>query len=129
MKIIAHGIDMVNLERISSMVTKHGDHFIKRVYTPGEIAYAGGNKKTTERFAGRFAAKEAVLKLIGTGLRGKMQWTDIEVLNDDLGRPIVSISGEVEVVAKKNGIEQITISITHTAELAMASAVAFADVL
>ena len=129
MKIIAHGIDLVSLKRISSMVKKHEEHFLARVYTEKEIAYAGSNKKRIERLAGRFAAKEAVLKLIGTGLRGKMSWKDIEVVNDDLGRPVVAISGEVKAVADKHGIEQITISITHTADLAMASAVAFAEVL
>jgi holo-[acyl-carrier protein] synthase len=129
MKIISHGIDLVSIERIREMVSRHGSHFLERVYTPGEIAYAGDNKKSAERLAGRFAAKEAVLKLIGTGLRGKMSWLDIETLNDELGRPLVSISGEVKAFADKHRIEQITISITHTHELAMASAVAFADVL
>ncbi len=127
MKIIAHGIDLVHFGRIASMRDKHGRHFLDRVYTERELQYAGDNAKTVERLAGRFAAKEAVLKLIGTGLRGKMLWTDIEVVNDELGRPVVSIDGEVKAVAQKNGIEQITISITHTADFAMASAVAFAD--
>lgn len=129
MKIIAHGIDLVQLSRISSMRDKHGSHFLERVYTQKELDYAGDCKKTVERLAGRFAAKEAVLKLMGTGLRGKMQWTDIEVLNDELGRPAVRLSGEVERLAAQKGIEQITISITHTADMAMASAVALADII
>jgi holo-[acyl-carrier protein] synthase len=128
MKIIAHGIDLVSIERIVSMVSRHGSHFLERVYTPGEIEYAGSGKKSGERLAGRFAAKEAVLKLIGTGLRGKMDWKDIEVLNDHLGRPGVTIRGEVKVFAERQGIEQITISITHTRDTAMASAVALADI-
>jgi holo-[acyl-carrier protein] synthase len=111
------------------MRDKHGSHFLERVYTQKELDYAGDCKKTVERLAGRFAAKEAVLKLMGTGLRGKMQWTDIEVLNDELGRPAVRLSGEVERLAAQKGIEQITISITHTADMAMASAVALADII
>ena len=129
MKTIAHGIDTVNISRIEDMVAKHGEHFLERVFTNREIAYAGTNKKRFERLAGRFAAKEAVLKLLGTGLRGKMKWTDIEVSNDYLGKPAVQLSGEVQIVAEKNGIEQIALSITHTSEIAMASVVAFADLL
>ena len=129
MKTIAHGIDVVNISRIEDMVLKHDTHFLERVYTAREIAYAGTNKKRFERLAGRFAAKEAVLKLLGTGLRGKMKWTDIEVSNDYLGKPTIHLSGEVQTLAEKNGIKQIALSITHTSEIAMASVVAFADLL
>lgn len=124
---ILHGIDLVQISRIALMVEKHNDHFLHRVFTPKEINYAGSGKKSFERLAGRFAAKEAVLKLIGTGLRGKMKWTDIELLNNHLGKPEVVLSGEVANVADNLGISKITISITHTADLAMASAVAIVD--
>ncbi len=79
-----------------------------------------------ENYAGRFAAKEAILKLVGTGWRGKIAWTDIEVTNDPSGRPEVTLSGEVQRIARELGIERISISITHTANFAIASAVALA---
>ena len=86
------------------------------------------NRNTVEKYAGRFAAKEAILKLLGTGWRGKIAWTDIEVTNNDAGRPEVTLSGEVKVIADRMGIGQISISITHTANFAIASAVALARI-
>ena len=124
MKIIAHGIDLVDFPRIAAMVTRHGTRFLDRIFTAKEQADANAVKNTTEKLAGRFAAKEAVLKLIGTGWRGKIAWTDIEVVNNAMGQPIVAISGEVKRIADEQGIEQITLSITHTADFAIASAVA-----
>ena len=73
-------------------------------------------------------AKEAVLKLLGTGWRGKIAWTDIEIVNNPLGQPIVEITGEVKNIAQQAGIEQITLSITHTANFAIASVVALREV-
>ena len=124
MKIIAHGIDLVDFPRIGTMVTRHGQRFMDRVFTAKEQTDASAVKNTTEKLAGRFAAKEAVLKLLGTGWRGKIAWTDIEVVNNALGQPIVAISGEVKRIADEQGIEQITLSITHTADFAIASVVA-----
>ena len=124
MKIIAHGIDLVDFPRIEAMVSRHGARFMDRVFTKREQADAKAIKNSTEKLAGRFAAKEAVLKLIGTGWRGKIAWTDIEVVNNALGQPIVEISGEVKRIADEQSIEQITLSITHTADFAIASVVA-----
>jgi len=124
MNIIAHGIDLVDCPRIEQMLERHGDRFVNRVFTAAEQAYAKANKNTVEKYAGRFAAKEAILKLVGTGWRGKIKWTDIEVVNDAAGRPEVTLSGEVERIAAELKISQISISITHTANFAMASAVA-----
>jgi len=126
MESIAHGIDLVDFPRIDDMIKRHGQKFLDRVYTQQEQLYANRNKNTTEKFAGRFAAKEAILKLIGTGWRGKIAWTDIEILNSPTGQPKVTISGEVEKIADKLGIKNITVSITHTANFAIASAVALA---
>lgn len=124
MKIIAHGIDLVDFPRIEAMISRHGQRFMDRIFTVKEQSDAGAIKNSTEKLAGRFAAKEAVLKLIGTGWRGKIAWTDIEVVNNALGQPIVNISGEVKRIADEQGIEQITLSITHTADFAIASVVA-----
>lgn len=124
MKIIAHGIDLVNFGRIEQMLEKHDKRFLDRVFTATEQTDANKQKNRIEKLAGRFAAKEAVMKLIGTGWRNGIAWTDIEVVNDAMGRPVVSISGKVAELADKNGIEQVTLSITHTSNFAIASAVA-----
>jgi holo-[acyl-carrier protein] synthase len=123
MEILAHGIDLVDFGRIQEMLDRHDSHFLDRVFTSYEQAYAG-QKFPAEKLAGRFAAKEAVLKLLGTGWRGKIAWTDIEITNDPLGQPEVALSGEVARIAKDKGIGQITLSITHTGNFAIASAVA-----
>jgi holo-[acyl-carrier protein] synthase len=126
MKIIAHGIDLVDFPRIEEMVKEHDKRFLDRVFTPAEQAYADANKNRIEKLAGRFAAKEAVLKLLGTGWRGKIAWTDIEIINNPAGQPLVTVSGEVKRLVDKLGIKQISVSITHTANFAIASAVALA---
>ncbi len=113
LEIIAHGIDLVDFPRLEQMIERHGQRFVNRIFTPAEQAYAG-----------RFAAKEAVLKLLGTGWRGKIAWTDIEVTNNEAGRPDVALSGEVKEIADRMKIRHISISITHTANFAIASAVA-----
>ncbi len=127
MQIIAHGIDLVDFPRIEQMIRQHGRRFLDRIFTPAERAYADSNKDRIEKLAGRFAAKEAVLKLIGTGWRGKIAWTDIEIINNPAGQPEVTLTGEVEKIAEKLGVEHICISITHTANFAIASAVAMAQ--
>jgi len=124
--IIAHGIDLVDRLRIENMLSRHGKRFLDRVFTAAEQRYAEANRDKVEKLAGRFAAKEAVLKLLGTGWRGKIAWTDIEVINNAAGQPVVNISGEVKKIAEKVGIKHISVSITHTANFAIASAVALA---
>jgi holo-[acyl-carrier protein] synthase len=124
MQIVAHGIDLVDCPRIEEMVERHGERFINRVFTAAEQAYAEANNNKVEKLAGRFAAKEAVLKLMGTGWRGKIAWTDIEIVNNAAGQPEVTLSGEVEKLADKLGIKHISVSITHTANFVIASAVA-----
>ncbi len=124
MGIIAHGIDLVDCPRIEEMIERHGERFVRRVFTETEQAYAKSNRNEIEKLAGRFAAKEAVLKLIGTGWRGKIAWTDIEIVNNAAGQPEVTVVGEVRKIADELGIEHISVSITHTANFAIASAVA-----
>lgn len=127
MQIVAHGIDLVDCPRIEQMVQRHGERFLKRVFTDAERAYAKANRNEVEKLAGRFAAKEAILKLMGTGWRGKIAWTDIEVINNPVGQPEVTLGGEVKTIADGLGIKHISISITHTANFAIASAVALAQ--
>ena len=124
MAILAHGIDLVDFPRIEEMIKRHSERFINRVFTSTEQAYADKNKNRVEKYAGRFAAKEAILKLMGTGWRGKIAWTDIEIINNSSGQPQVTLDGEVKKISEKLGITEISISITHTANFAIASAVA-----
>ncbi|MBA7639262.1 Holo-[acyl-carrier-protein] synthase [subsurface metagenome] len=124
MEIVAHGIDLVDCPRIEEMIKRHDERFINRIFTAAEQAYAEANKDRIEKLAGRFAAKEAILKLMGTGWRGKIAWTDIEIVNNPAGQPQVTLSGEVKKLAEKFGIKHISVSITHTANFAIASAVA-----
>jgi len=126
MEVIAHGIDLVDFPRIEQMVKRHGSRFLDKVFTDAEQAYARANKNQMEKLAGRFAAKEAVLKLMGTGWQGKIAWTDVEVVNNPAGQPKVNLSGQVREIADKLGIKQISVSITHTGNFAIASAVALA---
>jgi len=127
MEIVAHGIDLVDCPRIEDMIKRHGERFIRRVFTAAEQAYAEANKNEIEKLAGRFAAKEAILKLMGTGWRGKIALTDVEIINNSTGQPEVTLDGEVKKIADKLGIKHISVSITHTANFAIASAVAMAE--
>ncbi len=124
---ILHGIDLVDCPRIEQMLERHGSHFLDRVFTQTEQKQASEVKNRIEKLSGRFAAKEAVLKLLGTGWRGKIAWTDIEVVNNPLGQPQVKLSGEVEKIAKQMKIGEISLSISHTANFVMASATAIAE--
>ncbi len=121
---LVHGIDLVDFARIEAMMTEHGERFLNRVFTRRERDEAQARRRPVERLAGRFAAKEAVFKLIGTGWRSGMAWTEIEVTNGPLGEPVVHLTGRVKEQAAAMGIAQIALSITHTADFAIASAVA-----
>ena len=124
MQTIVQGIDLVDFPRIEQMLDRHGKRFLDRIFTSAEQAYAASNRNRTEKLAGRFAAKEAVLKMLGTGWRGKIAWTDIEVVNDSMGKPVVTLSGEVKRIADNLNIGEVSMSITHTANFAIASAAA-----
>ena len=128
MKIIAHGIDLVDFDRIEQMLDRHGQRFCERVFTSRELADADKVKNRIEKLAGRFAAKEAVMKLVGSGWRSGVAWTDIEVVNNALGQPVVALSGKLKELADQQNVEQITLSITHTANFAIASAVAIQNI-
>lgn len=121
--VIAHGVDIIPLEKVQDVWERHGDRFLERLYAPSEREYCLSFRHPLERLAGRFAAKEAILKVLGTGLRGGLNWTDLEITNDKLGRPHVALHGAAADLAKEQGIGQILISISHGGGVAMASAI------
>ena len=123
MSVLAHGIDMVECARLRQAIDKHGDRFLRRVFTEAELAYCLGKKRQIEHLAGRFAAKEAVLKLLGTGWQNGIAWTDIEVRNAPSGQPRVSLSGQCRKIAEQRSLTSILISISHIETHAIASAV------
>ena len=128
MNVVGHGIDMVELDRIAQMLEKHGERFLDRCFTEGEQAYAAtSEKRRVEILAARFAAKEAVLKAIGTGWRDGIAWTDIDVIRAESGEPGIKLSGEAERYAMKRSIMSWRLSLTHTRTYAMASAIALSS--
>lgn len=124
MPILGHGIDLVDTPRIERLLGEHEQRFLDRVFTPGERAYSeSGGKLRVQRYAARFAAKEAVLKVLGTGWSGGIAWTDVEVLREPTGRPTVKLHGEAAEVAKRCGITHWHISLSHLKGHALASVV------
>jgi holo-[acyl-carrier protein] synthase len=126
MDILGIGTDIVECPRIGKMIEQHGEIFLRRVYTPREIRYCQARKHAIEHFAGRWAAKEAILKAMGTGWSRGIAWTDIEVRNSQGGTPQVMICGAAKEVALERGIGDILISISHCRTYATAYAMALA---
>lgn len=124
MPIVGHGLDLVELARIERMLADHGERFREKCFTPREQAAADATARASEHLAGRFAAKEAVLKALSTGWRHGIAWTDIEVLADDSGRPVVQLSGQAARFADTMSARRWWLSISHTAGYAMASVLA-----
>ena len=124
MDILGHGVDIIECPRMDKMLSRHGDRLLHRVFTEHEQAYCQKHKERIQHLAGRFAAKEAVIKALGTGMRGRMKWTDVQIANDDLGKPEIILSGESALLAERMGVAKILISISHTREHAVASAIA-----
>ena len=114
MPIISQGIDLADVPRIARMIEQHGTHFLNRCFTKPEQAYCTGHKAAAMHFAGRFAAKEAILKVLGTGWRGQIAWTDMEILNNAAGKPVLTLTGESATIAAALGIKHWHISISHT---------------
>lgn len=124
MNILGHGIDLVDTPRIERLLGEHEQRFLSRVFTEGERAYCdGGGQMRTQRYAARFAAKEAVLKVLGTGWSGGIAWTDVAVGREPSGKPTVILSGEAAAVADKLGIVEWHISLSHLQGHALASVI------
>jgi len=124
MPVVGHGIDIVETARIRQLVQEHGQRFLDRCFTALEQQYCARNsKRQIEHLAGRFAAKEAVLKVLGTGWRGGIAWTDIEIRPEPSGQPRIVLSGECLRLADQLGISRWHVSISHIETHATASAI------
>lgn len=114
------GTDLAEVNRIRESISRFGDRFLNRVYTNGERSYALRKANVAERFAARFAAKEAGMKAIGTGWNRGVTWKDFEVVNEPSGRPKLVLHGVARLIATNLKVERISISLTHTKETAFA---------
>ena len=121
--IVGMGIDIAEVDRVKAAIERHGEAFLRRLYTQREREYCERFKNKYERYAGRFAAKEAAMKALGTGWSRGVRWVDVEVVRQSGGRPTVTLRGEAAKVASSLGVERVVLSITHT------SAQAFAQVI
>src|SRR6184192_3348140 len=122
MPILGHGIDIVETRRIADLLENHGERFLERCFTTAEREYCyRNNKRHIEHLAGRFAAKEAVLKVLGTGWRGGIAWTDVEIIRDPSGQPRINLTGECRRIAGELGIARWHVSISHITTHATAS--------
>jgi holo-[acyl-carrier protein] synthase len=118
--IVGTGIDLAEVSRVRASIGRFGDRFVTRIYTPAEIAYVERKANRFERYAARFAAKEAGMKAIGTGWRRGVRWQDFEVVNLPSGKPTLRFHGAAAEFARKLGVRNIALSLTHTSELGMA---------
>ncbi|MCA9103949.1 MAG: holo-ACP synthase [Planctomycetales bacterium] len=119
---IAIGTDIIECDRVADMIEKHGPLFLERVYTVNERGYCQALKSATQSYAGRWAAKEAVFKVLGTGWSRGVQWTDVEVINEPGGKPLIRLSGKAAEIAIELGIDEVLISISHCRSHAVAYA-------
>jgi holo-[acyl-carrier protein] synthase len=124
MNIIGIGTDITECLRIARMIERYGELFIDRVYTAEEIRYCQGRKQSTQHFSGRWAAKEAVLKAMGTGWVRGISWRDIEIRNEPGGKPVVAVRGGARDVIEQLGIAKLLVSISHCRTHATAYAIA-----
>ena len=127
MSIVGIGLDLVSIARVRSIAERRKDRFLNRLFTEEERAYCLSRASPYASFAGRFAAKEAILKALGTGWSAGVSWLDITVLNDSAGRPSATVRGRVAELTRKAGVTNIYVSLSHDAEYAIAEAVLTKD--
>lgn len=113
--ILGTGIDLADVDRIRAAIERHGNRFLERVFTEREAAYVETKANRFERYAARFAAKEAGMKALGTGWRGGVRWRDFEVANLPSGKPTLTFHGKAAELAARMGVRQVALSLTHTA--------------
>jgi|SRR5579863_5626825 holo-[acyl-carrier protein] synthase len=121
--IVGTGIDIAEVPRIAASIARFGDRFIQRIFTEGEIRYCDSKANRAERYAARFAAKEAAMKALGTGWNYGVRWRDIEVRRQPGGRPTLAFHGKAAEFAAKLKATNIALSLTHTADQALAQVI------
>jgi holo-[acyl-carrier protein] synthase len=120
---LSSGIDLIEIERIQKALERHGEHFLKRVFTPAEVEQARGS---APELAARFAAKEAASKALGTGI-GPISWVDVEVINKPSGKPILRLSGRAKTISDALGFQTWSVSLTHSRGMAAAVVVCIGE--
>src|ERR1022692_2316347 len=123
MPILGTGVDLAEVDRIERSLNTYGHRFQDRVFTTAEIAYCERFRNRAERYAARFAAKEAGMKALGTGWRRGIRWVDLEVVRQPGGRPTLVFSGEAAKIAERMGVRHVALSLTHTAQQALAQVI------
>jgi holo-[acyl-carrier protein] synthase len=121
--VVGLGVDISEVDRIREAMARHGQKFLDRVFTPAEIAYCNRHRDSAERFAGRFAAKEAAMKALGTGWSNGVRWVDIEVTRLPSGQPTLSLQGAAREIADRLGMRRASLSITHSGNMAFAQVI------
>ena len=121
--IVGLGVDIAEVERVRGAIERQAERFLKRVYTEKERAYCEQFKNKYERYAGRFAVKEAAMKALGTGWSRGVRWVDVETVRERGGRPRLELHGEAKKIAAKLGVKHIAVTITHTESQALAQVI------
>jgi holo-[acyl-carrier protein] synthase len=121
--IVGTGVDIVEVPRVAATLQRFGERFLKRVFTEAEIRYCDSKMNRAERYAARFAAKEAGLKAIGTGLRGGISWRELEVSREPGGRPTLAFHGTAAQYAARLGARRTSLSLSHTEQHAIAQVI------
>lgn len=121
--IVGLGLDIAEIDRIEAAITRHGAPILERLYTAAEAAYCESHRNKFERYAGRFAAKEAAMKALGTGWRRGVRWRDIEIIREPGGKPSIALKGAAKRIADGLGVKNISVTITHSGNLALAEVI------
>lgn len=121
--IVGLGVDITEVDRIEAAIARRGRAFLERLFTPSEIRYCEKHRNRAERFAGRFAAKEAAMKALGTGWARGVRWRDIEVVREPSGKPTLKLSGATRTIADALGVKNIAVTITHDGNTALAQVI------
>lgn len=121
--IVGLGLDIAEVDRIEAAIRRHGAPFLERLFTPAEVSYCERHKNRFERYAARFAAKEAAMKALGTGWSQGVRWRDIEVTREVTGKPTLRLTGAARQIAERMGAKNISVSITHSGNLALAQVI------
>lgn len=121
--IVGTGVDIAEVPRVAAAIERFGDRFLRRIFTENEIRYCESKANRVERYAARFAAKEAALKAIGTGWKRGVTWRDVEVTREPGGRPTMTFHGKAAEFAGKLGMKRAHVSLSHTAEHAIAQVI------